>query len=136
MKSEMGLSPCLPLGMEVSSVRTGIRVCRHGGGHWLSTNAAGSGDEMRHLRGKVVFCRDDGTPLTLWQLHERLEGVCRRAGLRKIRWHDLRHSFASHLVQKGVPLRQVQMLLGHSSIAMTERTFRQASAVRACRLRL
>jgi site-specific recombinase XerD len=63
----------------------------------------------------------DGSPFTLWQLHERLWGACRRGGLRKIRWHDARHSFASQLVIAGAPLRQVQEWLGHSSITMTMR---------------
>jgi integrase len=74
---------------------------------------------MKHLRGKLVFCRADGKPLTLWQLHERLWGACRRAGLREVRWHDLQHTFASQLVSAGVPLRQVQDWLGHSTITMT-----------------
>ena len=76
---------------------------------------------VKHLRGKLVFCRVDGKPLTLWQLHERLWGACRRAGLREIRWHDLRHTFASQLISAGVPLRQVQDWLGHSTITMTMR---------------
>jgi integrase len=76
---------------------------------------------IKHLRGKHVFCNTDGRPLTLWQLHERLEGACRRAGLRRIRWHDTRHSFASQLTSAGVPLRQVQEYLGHSTITMTMR---------------
>jgi integrase len=76
---------------------------------------------IRHLRGKHVFSNADGSPLTLWQLHERLEGACRRAGLRRIRWHDTRHSFASQLTSAGVPLRQVQEYLGHSTITMTMR---------------
>lgn len=77
--------------------------------------------KVKHLRGDLVFCRLDGKPLTIWQLHERLWGACRRAGLRKIRWHDLRHSFASQLVTVGVPIRRVQDWLGHSTIAMTMR---------------
>ena len=56
---------------------------------------------IRHVKGPRVFCNPDGTPLTLWQLHERLWGACRRAGLRRIRWHDCRHSFASQLVIGG-----------------------------------
>jgi len=76
---------------------------------------------IKHLKGPRVFCRPDGKPLTLWQLHERLWGACRRAGLRRIRWHDLRHSFASQLVIGGTPLRQVQEWLGHSTIIMTMR---------------
>jgi integrase len=76
---------------------------------------------IRHLRGPLVFSNPDGAPLRLDQLHERVWGACRRAGLRKIRWHDLRHSFASQLASAGVPLRQVQEWLGHSTITMTMR---------------
>jgi integrase len=76
---------------------------------------------IRHLRGQLVFCNPDGSPLTLWQLHDRFQFVCRRAGLRRIRWHDMRHSFASQLVIAGVPIRQVQEWLGHQSITMTMR---------------
>jgi integrase len=76
---------------------------------------------IRHARGPLVFCRDNGSPMSLWQLHERLWATCRRAGLRRIRWHDCRHSFASQLVIAGTPLRQVQDWLGHGSIHMTMR---------------
>ncbi len=77
--------------------------------------------KMKHLRGELVFCRMDGTPFTIWQLHERLWSACRRAGIRKIRWHDLRHSFASQSAIAGVPLNQIQHWLGHSTITMTMR---------------
>ena len=76
---------------------------------------------IKQLRGALVFCRPDGSPLKYDYLHERLWGACRRAGLRKIRWHDLRHSFASQLVMNGVSMRQVQEWLGHSTITMTMR---------------
>jgi integrase len=45
----------------------------------------------------------------------------RKAGLPDLRIHDLRHSFASSLVNGGTPLYEVQKLLGHSSIRTTER---------------
>jgi integrase len=77
--------------------------------------------QVRHLRGPRVFCNPDGSPLRIGQMHERLWGACRRAGLRRMRWHDLRHSFASQLATAGVPLRQVQEWLGHSTINMTMR---------------
>ena len=38
------------------------------------------------------------------------------AGVKKIRFHDLRHTFASQLVMKGAPMQVVQELLGHSSM--------------------
>ncbi len=76
---------------------------------------------IKHLRGPLVFCQEDGAPLTLDMLHERLWGACRRAGLRRIKWHETRHSYASQLVMLGTPLRQVQEWLGHSTIQMTMR---------------
>ena len=45
----------------------------------------------------------------------------KRAGLPNVRLHDLRHTFASTLVNAGAPLYTVQKLLGHSTITMTQR---------------
>ncbi|MGH9447146.1 MAG: tyrosine-type recombinase/integrase [Terriglobia bacterium] len=49
------------------------------------------------------------------------EKILKRACIRHFRWHDLRHHFASRLVQQGVPLNTVRDLLGHSSVGMSLR---------------
>jgi hypothetical protein len=45
----------------------------------------------------------------------------RKAGLRQIGWHALRHTFASHLVMRGAAMKVVQELLGHATMEMTNR---------------
>jgi integrase len=47
--------------------------------------------------------------------------VLKRARISNFRWHDLRHHFASRLVQNGVPLNTVRDLLGHGSVGMSLR---------------
>ena len=44
-----------------------------------------------------------------------------KAGLKDVRIHDLRHSFASHAIQQGVPLPIISKLMGHSNLRMTLR---------------
>lgn len=54
-----------------------------------------------------------------------------------LRWHDLRHEYASRLVERGVPLAQVRDLLGHASITTTERYDNQTlEALQAAAARL
>jgi site-specific recombinase XerD len=39
----------------------------------------------------------------------------------RIGWHDLRHTYGSHLAMRGVPLKVIQELMGHATIDMTMR---------------
>jgi integrase len=76
---------------------------------------------QRHLRGELVFCADDGRMLKKNECKHPLWRACKRAGIRRIGWHVLRHTFASHLVMRGAPLKVVQELMGHATIEMTMR---------------
>lgn len=75
----------------------------------------------RHLRGELVFCDDGGRFLSKEECKHPLWRACKRAGLRRVGWHTMRHSFASHLVMRGAQLKAVQELLGHATIQMTMR---------------
>ena len=87
----------------------------------LSDDALKGLKAQRHLRGELVFCAEGGRELQENECKWPLWRACKRAGLRRIGWHALRHTFASHLVMRGVPLKAVQELLGHATIEMTMR---------------
>jgi hypothetical protein len=45
----------------------------------------------------------------------------KKAGLKNLRFHDLRHTFASRLAMRGVPILDLSRLLGHKTLQMTMR---------------
>ena len=87
----------------------------------LSDEALATLKAHRHLRGELVFCTAEGKPLTKGETKWPLWTACKRAGIERLGWHVLRHTFASHLVMRGATLKAVQELLGHTTIEMTMR---------------
>lgn len=74
----------------------------------------------RHISdGLLVFPGRSGG--TMDNVYKAFGGVLADAGINNFRWHDLRHHFASRLVQAGVDLNTVRELLGHADIKMTLR---------------
>jgi integrase len=72
----------------------------------------------------LIFTNRDGQPLEPITLHRNFKALLKRAGLpASTRVHDLRHTAATFLLSRGVPLKLVQEILGHSSLAVTERFY-------------
>jgi len=70
-----------------------------------------------------VFTREDGTPLHPEHLSDRLETLARRAGLPRIRLHDLRHTAATLMLADGTPVNVAQEMLGHASPTITQEIY-------------
>jgi len=67
----------------------------------------------------LMFPGERGQPMRPYTLTGKLERILKRAGLPKIRFHDLRHTCATLLLSKGVHPKFVQELLGHATISIT-----------------
>ena len=70
------------------------------------------------LSSKYVFTRNGKV---IKRLDVGYNAAVKRAGIEDFTFHDLRHTFASHLVMKGRNLKEVQELLGHKDIKTTMR---------------
>lgn len=62
-------------------------------------------------------------PLAPTTIGRKRDMYCKKSGVKKIRIHDFRHSHASLLISKGVPITMVSKRLGHSNIEMTFNTY-------------
>lgn len=87
----------------------------------MTTSLVEALQQVRHLKGDLVFCRPDGGHLNRDILKHPWKRVQLASGLPYIRIHDMRHSYASQLVMKGVPMKVVATWLGHSETRITER---------------
>lgn len=67
----------------------------------------------------LVFTTSVGTPIEPSNLRRDFESLIVAAGVPRIRFHDLRHTCASLLFDRGVPPRVVMDLLGHSTLSIT-----------------
>jgi integrase len=95
----------------------------------LNTEARAAFERLRKARigeGPIPIAPEG--PIFIGRRGERLlgprhwfEDAVKKAGLRSLTWHDLRHTFASRLVMADVDIRTVAELLGHKNIQMTMR---------------
>lgn len=75
-----------------------------------------------------VFATTVGTPLDNSNVGHRFVAQLAKAGLPRMRFHDLRHGAASLLIAEGADLRRVMEQLGHSQISLTANTYAHLTA--------
>jgi integrase len=69
----------------------------------------------------LVFAHPQtGNPLDRSKVSRRFKSACRDAGVRPVRFHDLRHTFATRLASSGQPMRMIQEFLGHADSKTTQ----------------
>lgn len=76
---------------------------------------------LNHHETDLVFIRKNGQRLSRQSVWKIIKKYARLSGLKSdLSPHQLRHSFATHLLEGGINLRALQMMLGHSDLATTE----------------
>jgi integrase len=75
----------------------------------------------------MVFTTNLGTPIEPRNLNRHLDKLCEKAGVRRIRFHDLRHSCATLLYDQRVSIENIQDVLGHSSPTITKTIYVDAT---------
>ncbi|PVB05072.1 site-specific integrase [Mycobacteroides abscessus] len=81
-----------------------------------------------HNTWDLVITGEDGRPLWPRNFARMFHQLRERAGLRRIRIHDLRHTTATMLKDLGVPARDAQLILGHAHISTTQQIYQHGNA--------
>lgn len=82
-------------------------------------------NELRLKQGELysnldyIFCNEYGLPIDSKKLTRNLQSVLKSLDITPIPFHGLRHTYATRLFEKGVPIKTVQVLMGHKDIQTT-----------------
>jgi len=127
------VSELIRLKLEAPNLEDGFLICKGKGGKERIVPLGNSAGEAikkylsisrpRLLKGEnsYLFLSQQGKPFTRQGFWKRLKKYAQKAGLEaKVSPHILRHSFATHLLERGADLRSVQSMLGHSQITTTQ----------------
>ena len=80
-------------------------------------------EQREKTNSEYVFPSPAGGPISPDSVLHMLHRVLKRAGLPKIRFHDMRHTFATVALQNGVDIKTVSGMLGHYSAGFTLDTY-------------
>ena len=86
---------------------------------WLLKYLAVRG-RNQNLENKLLFVSKLGKSLTRGDAYSLVKNCAEKIGLENVSPHTLRHSFATHLLQRGADSRSVQAMLGHADISTTQ----------------
>ena len=68
---------------------------------------------------RLVFCSENGTPLDSSNANQQLERFLKKAKVPRIRFHDMRHTYAALSIAAGTDIYTLSRRMGHSSISVT-----------------
>ena len=77
--------------------------------------------KIRHINTNLVFFTSKGTKISARNLLRSFYRATKKAGIEGFRWHDLRHTFATRLVQEKVDIYTIQKLGRWKDISMVKR---------------
>ena len=81
-----------------------------------------------YLSGRLIQGKTDDKPLGKKGVYRAIVAAAKRAGIPGVHPHVLRHSFATHCLNRGMDIRHVQELLGHTSLMATQKYLHVATA--------
>jgi integrase len=85
---------------------------------------------LQYIKSKRYYGEDspivsskNKIPIRPYNLYRTLQGVIKRANIEKCSIHDLRHTFASTLFRRGIDIKTVSTILGHSDVSITYKIY-------------
>lgn len=111
-----------------SPARLIIRNSKNGKSRFVSLSHEGAvffqGLASDRAAEDLMFLRDDGRPWNIARHHHVFQRACLNAGINPpVKFHALRHTYATQAVMAGIPLQIVAQQLGHSDTRMVERYY-------------
>ena len=129
--SGLRVSEAANLRIDDVDIDSGVLTCKGKGGkerkvplgksavEWLKSYLS-ERRRKEHIEMRNLFVTSIGRPINRQTIFSFIKVYAEKAGLEDISPHTLRHSFATHLLQRGADSRSVQAMLGHADISTTQ----------------
>lgn len=111
---DAGILTCLGKGHKERKVPIGKSAIK-----WLK-NYLAKRSKKEHIEMRNLFVTNLSKPITRQTIFKFIKEYAAKAGLKDVSPHTIRHTFATHLLQRGADSRSVQSMLGHADISTTQ----------------